>query len=165
MRQDDVYPTLVTIHFPCFSPTCPTDCVLLWRTPTLFQGHATRRDSFPQGHPKNFSNPVPQTPETRHSRVGRLDALLRGRSTRCGFVHQRIASQIRTDHFSVHAVRGGLQKHTRSCGCSQFGATGVPRTRPVCRIAFKMPPVNRTGTCSLISIPPRPIYFDFERIF
>ena len=30
---------------------------------------------------------------------------------------------------------------------------------------FKMPPVNRTGTCSLISIPPHPIYFVFERIF
>ena len=32
-------------------------------------------------------------------------------------------------------------------------------------IVLKMPPVNPTGTCSLISIPPRPIYFVFKRIF
>ena len=147
MRQNDIYPTVVAVRFPCFWPTRPTDCVLLRRTPTMFQGHATRRNSFPQGYSEKHSKPVPQTPETGDSRVGRFDAWLRGGSTRAGFVHQRFASQrrdvhlpdakfvsaweIRTDHFPEHALRGGLQKPVRCCGCSQFGSAGVPWSRPV----------------------------------
>ena len=44
----------------------PVICI----TPTMFQGHATRRNSFPQGHSEKPSKPVPQTPETGDSRVG-----------------------------------------------------------------------------------------------
>ena len=101
---------------------------------------------FHKGIPKNIQSLFP-----KHLRPGilvlLLDAWLRAGSTRAGFVHQRFASQrrhvhlpdakfvsaweIRTDHFPEHALRAGLQKPARCCGCSQFGSAGVPRSRPV----------------------------------
>ena len=38
--------------------------------PNMFQGHAARRNSFPQGHSEKHSKPVPQSSETGDSRVG-----------------------------------------------------------------------------------------------